>query len=109
MLNIISVLHALLVMYIVILPICPNVTRELVLLHIALISSILFHWALNNDVCALTLLEQRVYPDTPKEDLFMQRLVSPVYTVTNKDIRIGTYMILLVTIMKYYLTKWTLN
>ena len=105
MLNIISVLHMLLVVYVVIVPICPNVTRELVLLHIALISSILFHWALNNDVCALTLLEQRMYPDTPKEDLFMQRLVSPVYTVTNKDIRIGMYMILLVTVMKYYLTK----
>lgn len=105
--NVISILHVLLIVYLVTVPVCPDATREIVLLHIALISSILFHWALNNDVCALTLLEQRMYPDTPKEQLFMQRLVSPVYTVTNKDIRVGTYILLLVTVIKYYLTKWT--
>mgnify|MGYP000906962922 CR=1 FL=1 len=104
--NIISILHVLLVAYMVSIPVFPNVTTDLLLLHIALIGSILFHWALNNDVCALTLLEQRVYPDTPKEELFMQRLVSPVYTVTNQTVRTGTYVLLLVTIMKYYLTTW---
>jgi len=107
MFNIISFLHLLLVLYIIVIPLCPYMTRELLLLHIALISSILFHWVLNNDVCALTLLEQRLYPSTPKEDLFMQRLVSPVYTVTNQHVRIGTYMILLITVLKYYLTNRT--
>jgi hypothetical protein len=103
--NWIASLHGFLVAYLIILPIIPQVGKDLLLLHVALLTSILFHWTLNNDICALTLLEQRLFPDTPKNELFMQRLVSPVYSVTNRDVHMGTYLLLLLTILKYYLTK----
>lgn len=102
--NLIAWLHGLLVVYLVIVPVLPRVSREILLLHVALLVSIQIHWALNNDVCALTLLEQHLYPDTPKDELFMQRLVSPVYRVTDRDVHVLSYLLVLWTIVKYYLT-----
>ena len=99
--NIIFVLHALFVVYLITLPFL-TVSLSLVLLHIALLLSITFHWNLNNDVCALTVLEQQLYPDVPRDRLFMQRLVGPFYNVSDSDIRCATYLLMLVTIIKYY-------
>jgi hypothetical protein len=39
-----------------------------------------FHWALNDDTCALTQLES-AFTDTPKDQTFMGRLMGPIYTV----------------------------
>ena len=98
--NIVSVLHTGLVVYLVVFPFVSS-SLDWIFLHIAILSSILFHWQMNNDVCALTLVEQQLFPDTCKHDLFMQRLVGPVYNVQSRDIHCLTYALLCFTVFRY--------
>lgn len=102
--NVIFILHALFVAYLILLPFVSS-SVQLLFLHIALLLSITFHWNLNNDVCALTLLEQRLNPDVSKDRLFMQRLVGPFYNVSDRDIRCATYFWMLVTVIKFITIK----
>jgi hypothetical protein len=99
--NWVSMLHTLLIIYMIVLPFVTN-SLDMLFLHIAILMSIVFHWVLNNDVCALTLFEQQVFPETPKDDLFVQRLVGPVYNIRNVDTHLATYAILLFTVYRYY-------
>ena len=99
--NVVFLLHALCVAYLVVLPFVST-CKALLFLHIALLLSITFHWNMNNDVCALTLLEHKLYPDVPRDRLFMQRLVGPFYNVSDQDIRIATYLLMIITIIKFY-------
>lgn len=98
--NIVSLLRTCLVVYIIVLPIVSS-SLDWIFLHIAILMSILFHWRMNNDVCALTLMEQQLFPDTHKQDLFMQRLVGPVYNVQSRDIHCLTYALLCFTVFRY--------
>lgn len=93
------------VTYMILLPFVSS-SGQMLFLHIALLLSITFHWNLNNDVCALTLLEQRLNPDVPKDRLFMQRLVGPFYNVSDRDIRCATYLLMLITSVKLYQLKF---
>lgn len=97
--NVIFIIHTLFVAYLILLPFVSS-SAQLLFLHVALLLSITFHWNLNNDVCALTLLEQRMNPEVPKDRLFMQRLVGPFYNVNDRDIRCATYLLMLITIVK---------
>lgn len=98
------IIHALFVAYLILLPFVSS-SPKLLFLHVALLLSITFHWNLNNDVCALTLLEQRMNPEVPKDRLFMQRLVGPFYNVSDRDIRCGTYLLMLITVVKFFTIK----
>lgn len=106
--NIIFLLHLLFVLFIVAVPVV-SVSIQLLFLHIALLTCVVVHWGLNNDVCCLTLMEQRLYRDKAKKDLFLQRLVGPVYNVTNRDIKRGTYIILLFSTLKLALLTRNYN
>lgn len=97
--NIIFVSHLLFVLYVLLVPIV-SVSIHLLLLHVALLTCVIVHWYLNNDVCFLTLIEQQLYRDKPKKDLFIQRLVGPVYNVSNRDIKLATHALLLFTAVK---------
>ena len=97
--NVVFVMHSLFVFYVLLVPIF-SVSIQLLGLHVALLVCIIVHWRLNNDVCFLTFVEQQLYPEKAKEDLFVQRLVGPVYNVTNHDIKRVTYALLLFTAVK---------
>lgn len=99
--NVIFIIHTLFVAYLILLPFVSS-SPQLLFLHVALLLSITFHWNLNNDVCALTLLEQRMNPEVPKDRLFMQRLVGPFYNVSDRDIRCATYLLMLITVVMFY-------
>lgn len=87
------------VIYIIIVPFI-SVSIQLLFLHVALIACIIIHWYLNNDVCFLTFVEQQLFRDKDRKDLFVQRLVGPVYNVSNKDIKCATHALLLFTTIK---------
>ena len=44
-----------------------------------------FHWAVNDDTCALTLLESWA-TNTPKERTFVGRMISPIYNIPDDQI-----------------------
>ena len=50
-----------------------------------LVPFLFYHWSVNDDTCALTLLEQRV-TGKHKDELFMQRLVGPIYKMDDSDL-----------------------
>lgn len=97
--NIIFILHLFFVLYVLVVPVV-SVSVQLLFLHVALLVCIVVHWYLNNDVCFLTFVEQQLYRDKAKKDLFIQRLVGPVYNVTNRDIKWVTHALLLFTSVK---------
>lgn len=47
-------------------------------LHAVFVPFLWLHWALNNDTCALTLLE-RTIRGVPESDSFVHRIVSPLF------------------------------
>ena len=50
-----------------------------------LIPVLFLHWALNDDTCVLTNLEQMM-TDEPKERTFMGRLLGPIYNMSDDTI-----------------------
>lgn len=69
-------IHVLLIVYMVTMPFFGNLD------HLILAASgyilLFFHWFLNNDMCTLTVLEQKLR-GVSKGETFMQSVVGPVY------------------------------
>jgi len=98
--NFFSLMHVLLIVYVGIVPLVSR-SPDVLGLHVLLLLCLLLHWTMNNDICALTLLEQHFYPGTDRNDLFFQRLVGPVYNVTHSDVHALTILFLLLSVHKY--------
>lgn len=82
LLYLIMLLHALLVMFIILTPFFAG--NYLLLLHAIIIPFILLHWVLNNNTCALTILEYKIREyinggPVNRDQCFMARLIDPVY------------------------------
>lgn len=54
--------------------------RPMLLAYTIMIPFLFFHWAVNDDTCALTQLECAL-TDEPKERTFMGRFMGPIYNV----------------------------
>lgn len=74
--GLISLLHALYVLWFVYTPFSDNLT--LLMVHVVAAPAMMVHWALNNDTCVLTALEASLRGVRP-EGTFIGRLVSPIY------------------------------
>lgn len=48
-----------------------------------IIPFVFFHWAINDDTCALTILESSLTGKEQK-DTFFGRLMKPIFTIDNK-------------------------
>ena len=66
----------------VVLPFVAN--RHLLIAYTILVPFLFFHWAMNDDTCALTQLEM-AFTETPKEQTFMGRLIGPIYNVADDE------------------------
>lgn len=101
--NIIAIVHALFVVYVVSVPFVAS-QPDILMLHVTLLTCLLVHWHLNNDACALTILEHYLFPETKKNDLFVQQLVGPVYNVKSRDVTMATYALLALTLFRLSVT-----
>jgi hypothetical protein len=81
--NLIFYIHVGLIIIGILIPFFGN--QNLLEMYSLLIPFLFYHWAVNNDTCALTILEQ-YFTETPKEKTFMQRLIGPVYNIPNDQI-----------------------
>ncbi len=79
---VVRALHIVLVAFVVAAPFSddPAVLRA----HIWLVPFLWIHWALNNDACALTVLECRLR-GVPVEKSFVHGVVSPVYKISDRQ------------------------
>ena len=86
--NLIWVLHILLVIWLVVTPFTQN--EPMLVLHLIMVPFLWFHWILNDDTCALTLIEQKlrgIDPSECAEKSFFFNLVSPVYKIQDDAVR----------------------
>lgn len=86
--NIIWVLHMLLLVWVVVTPFTRN--EPMLVLHLIMMPFLWFHWILNDDTCALTLIETKLRGLDPSEchqKSFFFNLVSPVYKIQDADAR----------------------
>ncbi len=78
-------LHLVLVGFMALAPFSSN--PAILVAHLVATPFLWLHWLLNNDACALTLLEQQLRGGVPARQTFMHALVSPVYKVSDADVR----------------------
>ena len=78
----ISVIHFLLVVFIVLAPFIAN--EKWLGIHFMIIPFILAHWATNQSICALTEMEKILTGKTCDEDTFIGKIVAPVYKFRTK-------------------------
>lgn len=82
--GLVSALHLAFVVFMTWAPFSGN--RMALVMHLVVTPLLWLHWALNDDSCALTLLETKLRGVDSSES-FMHSLVSPVYKVRDADMR----------------------
>lgn len=88
--TLISALHWLFVLFMVWAPFSSN--RTALVLHLIIAPFLWIHWLLNDDTCALTLLEKKVRGIDDDSKSFFYALVSPVYKVRDEELRAVSWM-----------------
>lgn len=78
---------------------------DILLINFSILTSILVHWVLNNDVCALTIIEKMITGNDDK-DTFIHSLVSPFYNIDDTEL---SKIIKMITILIYGLTSLKLG
>jgi hypothetical protein len=106
----ISVLHVLVILFVVCTPFSN--CNYLLVMHLIIIPFIILHWVLNNNSCSLTAMEKFVKDkttghETNKEDCFSYKLIAPIYDFNknNKDFSNFAYIL---TIGLWLMTVFTL-
>ncbi len=82
--NLVWLLHMLFLVWVVVVPFTNN--EPMLVLHLIVMPFLWFHWWLNDDTCALTLMEQHLR-GVSSEQSFFHALVSPVYKIQDGDVR----------------------
>lgn len=81
-LNLIIILHFIFVLFIIMTPFIGN--NYFLLLHAIIVPFMMLHWYMNDNNCALTLMEKKIrlnlYGEEPDpNDCFTYNLIAPVY------------------------------
>jgi hypothetical protein len=82
MLYLITILHLIVVLFVVLAPFSNS--NYLLFMHAIIVPFIIMHWVLNNNTCSLTLAEKYIREttygcETKYEDCFMYKLIAPIY------------------------------
>lgn len=90
--NVIFIIHILVVLFFVITPFLPVETYgPLLVLHAISTVFIWFHWFLEDDTCALTVMEAKFrgmsWEEAKSGKSFFHNIVSPIYKIEDDDVR----------------------
>lgn len=108
----INIIHLLVIVFVVIAPFTNN--NLLLLLHSISVPFIWLHWALNNDTCAITLMEKFVriqmnggnYVDD--KDCISYKVIGPIYNFMNENVDYSKWTWIM-TIMLWFTTLYKLR
>lgn len=110
LLDLIVILHFIFVLFILLTPFVGN--NYFLILHAIVVPFMMAHWVMNDNNCALTLMEKQlrktVYGKEPDpDDCFTYNLIAPVYDFkkNNGDLSVFIY---LATIMLWFVTLYRL-
>lgn len=87
--DLVFLLHLCFVLFVLVGPFIEN--DQVLLLHAIVVPSLLLHWATNQDICALTLLESHLR-GVKMSETFLDRLVGHVYRFPG-EAKISSYAI----------------
>ena len=91
--NLILTFHCVIILFILVAPF-SNVPA-LLILHITFAICLILHWASNQNMCSLTILEAQLrgnhYTDT-----FTHRFIGPLYDITSEEWAVYVYIITIV-------------
>lgn len=115
-LQLITLIHILVILFIILVPFTNN--TYLLVLYVVIVPFIVLHWVLNNNTCALTLLERHVrkqlYGYEPsKDECFMSQLIEPIYDFNSNyesfstAIYIATFILWAIAVYKLYIKYHT--
>ena len=82
--NVCWVLHLLFVLWVLVVPFTSS--EPMLVLHLMVMPFLWLHWLVNDDTCALTLMERHLR-GVSAEESFFHNLVSPVYKIRDGDLR----------------------
>jgi len=99
--NVIFMLHLLIILFILFTPF-TNILPILIC-HVCFCFLIIFHWLLNNNVCALSLLECKLR-GIPMDNTFVSRIVTPFYSPNNENVivLVSEYILILLIVTSLY-------
>lgn len=103
LLKLIILIHILFILFIILAPFTNS--TYLLFLHAIICPFIMIHWLLNDNTCALTLLEryvrQQINNGVPvkDEECFTCRIIDPVYKFTNNFADHSTVAYFVVTVL----------
>ena len=89
--NIVSILHVAFITFMLLAPFSPFPTA--VWAHAVIVPFLLFHWAVNDDTCFLTLVERKLRGLEHNDLSFFHSLVSPIYKLPNHVVGKGVWVI----------------
>jgi len=84
--NVTRLLHGALIAFVVIVPFVKQAQWHVLLLHLAVICTLMVHWIVDQDTCFLTIVEcflRGIEPSTS----FVHQLVSPVYKIEDAQVK----------------------
>jgi hypothetical protein len=88
--DIVSTIHAALIMFVVIVPLAPF-SAPLLATHVAVVLGLVMHWVLRTDVCALTYMEA-VLRGVPPDQSFIYSVVGPIFNLSDGTTRKIVFM-----------------
>jgi len=111
-LSLINLIHFLVIIFVVVVPFTDS--TFLLTLHSFIVPFIMFHWLLNNDTCAITLIEKEVRRQmnggghVEDFDCFSYKVIGPVYNFMNDNYDYSTWT-WTTTIVLWLVTLYKLN
>lgn len=96
--KIIQLIHLLLCIAIITGPFVIK-NRYFLKVYVICVMLIIFHWVINNDMCALTVIESWI-SGKPSDQTFIGRIVKPIYNIKNTQIMNVTLILLLISLIR---------
>lgn len=102
--NIVKLLHIAFIAWMVWAPFWGPV--EMLVLHAAVVPTLLIHWATGTDGCALTVLEKKLRGISEDSHSFIWNIVHPVYDIPDAQVKLG---VTILTVVLWAVTLWKLH
>ena len=108
--DIISFIHGWILSFVVLIPFIGE--QHLVFVNVFFMFGIMLHWYLNNNICALTVMEKLLRGKTDDEETFFGQIFGKVYSVGKDSFMywIVIIILILISIIKIFsYDKWELG
>lgn len=104
LLNIITIIHTLIILFILVSPFLGN--NFLLIIHFIIVPFIMLHWIINDNTCCLTVLERMLSKDKNYKGV-LARIIEPVYDF-KKNYNSYSTLIYILTILLWSITAYKL-